>query len=183
MPLVRVKLKRAATTIAAPAKPHALGAKLDAVLAAALATQSELLEPLSLEIFPSAEEKASERSELDVTDLADITLGDLREQGLGFFWVAPCRQLTDGMQTPDAPVRTGRCATDDALSGMMNSRVELCLPPRSQSRLFAGRIFNALLTDLELCGLGWEKLDAGPEGSLPASLCPSSLAVHPRVSR
>ena len=118
-----------------------------------------------------------------MTDLAEITLGQLRDQGLGFFWIAPCREITSGMQTPDAPVRTANCATRDVLSGMMDSRVQLILPPCSQSKLFAGQIFNALLADLELRGLGWEKLDAGAEGALPASLCPTTLSVHPRVSR
>ena len=127
-----------------------------------------------------AEEKPSERSELAVTDLAEITLGQLhvRDQGLGFFWIAQCREITSGMQTPDAPVRTANCATSDVLSGMMDSRVQLILPPRSQSKLFAGQIFNALLADLELRGLGWDKLDAGAEGALPASLCPVLFARH-----
>ena len=64
MPLVRVKIKRGATVLTALAKPYVVATTVQTVVDGALATRSEPLQLCGLDIFPWAEEKPAERTEL-----------------------------------------------------------------------------------------------------------------------
>jgi len=89
------------------------------VVDTAIASHNEPLELSGLELFPSAAEKATERTELQVVDLGSITLEDLRQQALEFSWIALCQRNGSTVRTPIAPVRTTQGGSGDALSGMM----------------------------------------------------------------
>ena len=84
-PHVRMRLLHGTRLLGAPARPFPSEATLQIVLAKVLEGHPGAAAQ-SLEAFPDANEKPTNRSEFQPEEFGDITVGELAEQLLGLFW-------------------------------------------------------------------------------------------------
>lgn len=171
MPLLRVKVMVGARLVASPARPFAPSMTVQDVLDKILESTEELKLKCAVHVYPTAEERKEQRTELAIEDLASISVADL--SALGFFLVAPCtspidvtpHSSCDSQNTPSSAAPSSGRVLQSALDAIMrNSQRQLVLPARSPSTKLRFMIFNALVSDLEACGLGWLRADAGDTG-------------------
>ncbi|KAL1518544.1 hypothetical protein AB1Y20_002833 [Prymnesium parvum] len=154
MPLVRVKLMAGQRILAAPARPYASTKTVKEVLDQVLESHGGALTLRSaLDVYPTAEENKSQRTELEKSDLGEITVDDV--SSLGYFWVAHCTLPSDV---------TPQFYRSSALDKVMNVNKTYVLPPRSPSEKLRFKLFNALVDELEAAGLGWLRADAADSG-------------------
>ena len=175
MPLVRVRLLHGTRLLGAPVRPFASDATLHTVLAKVLEGHPGAAVQ-SLEAFPDANEKPTSRSEFQPEDFGKITVGELAEHSLGLFFVARVLSATNVHTPSPLSGATSRSSPQSSLPNSLDEMMrreqteQVTWPPNASSGTFEGRIFNALIADLKVHGMGFHYVDAGPHASGTALL-------------
>ena len=131
----------------------------------------ERLQLMRVDVYPSGDQPATQRTQLDLEDLHQLELAQLSE--FGYFLVAHCVDGAANTTTP--PAALGRGAHTPVLQAggsvalvntfdVMMAATPLQFPPRSPAGRFDYDIFNSLLDELKALGLGWDDADAAGSG-------------------
>ena len=168
MPIVRVRVKLGAISLSNLLKPWPELTTLDVIIQHALQQPGhEDLHLTHVVVYPSKEEKPADANPLDIVDLKQFVLNDMRD--FGYFIAVSCVRHDgnsgsgNGQSCNEAQ---GPRVLPNGLAVLMaaSAHPNLVLPPLQPDNRFDYKIFNALVADLKSEALGWEAVDAAGSG-------------------
>ena len=112
MALVRLRVLHGKQQLAAPLRPFASEATIGDVVSKALGPFHDHT-CVGLAIFKDEGESSAKKTEIDVSDFANICLGDV--EGMGLFWVAQVERAGGGLDPIDGPWDGGEACSLFAL--------------------------------------------------------------------